>query len=197
MSTIDIVCPSCKHASKAPANLKGKKIRCKQCKEVFVAGGTGAAAATKPQAMDAEIDRNPYGVTTENLAARCPFCAMALDPPESRICLHCGYDLVKRRRVESKKTYETTPVDYLLWHLPTFGCFVGINAVIGVCVFCGIRMSGWLEGTLVEGILPPECFTTWLGIMGIAAIWFQGKFIFKRLVYNLHPPEKIKKAQTE
>lgn len=197
MATIDIVCPSCQHASKAPAELKGKKLRCKRCKNVFVVGAVAAEAARVQQHLDAEIDRNPYGVTTENLAARCPFCAMAMDPPDARICLHCGYDMVKRRRLESRNTYETTALDYMLWHLPTVACFIGIFVVIGFCIFCGWNMADWTKETWFDEIIPPGCYTTWLSIVGIALIWFQGKFVFKRLVYNLHPPEKIKKVKKE
>lgn len=199
MATIDIVCPSCNHASKAPAELKGKKIRCKQCKNVFVAGSASGPPAhiVRPQHADAEIDRNPYGVTDTNLAARCPFCAMAMDPPDARICLHCGYDLQKRRRVDSRKTYETTFLDYLVWHLSTFGCFVGILVVIGICVYSGFQMRSWNDGSWFEEYVPDGCYTTWIAIMGLALIWVQARFIFKKLVYHIHPPEKIKRDKTD
>ena len=52
----------------------------------------------RPGGHDTEEDdaQNPYGVTETNLDPRCPHCAYELDPPDARICLHCGYDMIKR-----------------------------------------------------------------------------------------------------
>ena len=45
-ATIDIACSNCGNASKAPADLVGKKIRCKQCQTVFVVQAADPKAAT-------------------------------------------------------------------------------------------------------------------------------------------------------
>src|SRR6266481_3564129 len=116
-SGIRITCPSCQQQMTVPDAVRGKKVRCKSCGGVVPvpAGGVdtrmrteqaqakATAAATRTEEDEA---RNPYGVTETNLDPRCPHCAYALDPPDSRICLHCGYDMMKRQRRPSIKTFE-------------------------------------------------------------------------------------------
>src|SRR5262245_4025175 len=117
MATIDIACPKCGNKSKGPDNLQGKKIRCKQCEHVFVVPDAAKVTARKPTPSvsdqektvphdsfeeEKEIAKNPYGVVEENLAPRCPHCALQLDPPDALICIHCGYHMRKRQREESK-----------------------------------------------------------------------------------------------
>src|SRR5262249_54214419 len=97
-----------------------------------------------------EAAKNPYIMREENLAARCPFCAQTLDPPDSRICLHCGYDMQKRKRVESKKTYEITAGDYFMYHLPTILCFIGFCILITIDVLSLIFAEDIMEGSWFE-----------------------------------------------
>jgi hypothetical protein len=51
--TIDVSCPKCKKALRLPEELKGKKIRCKECGTIFPVGASAAAkpagAAPKPK----------------------------------------------------------------------------------------------------------------------------------------------------
>src|SRR5690348_8392198 len=115
MAEIDITCPECGNRRGVPDDLVGKKIKCKKCQSVFTVKApvkaTKPAAPPKPVAPaqteappnvfaikkeEEKEDRNPYVMREENLAARCPFCAMLMDPPDSKICLHCGYDMQKR-----------------------------------------------------------------------------------------------------
>src|SRR4051794_36128687 len=39
---------------------------------------------------DDDEDANPYGMTFEDLSARCPECANAMESEDAVICLHCG-----------------------------------------------------------------------------------------------------------
>jgi len=216
-TTIDITCPECGKASKGPAELRGKKIKCKQCQTVFLvpAGGAvkavarpakaGAATAIPLKKDEEEEDgpaRNPYGVTEEDLAVRCPFCALAMDPPDSKVCLHCGYDMVKRRRLESKKTVEITAGDYLLYHIPTMLCFIGICIMIALDVLTLLNAENWMrdgwfdngDGTWLvrPGIIPLYVFlaTTFLGVVPM------GRIMIRRLV-RFTPPEVVIKDKDD
>lgn len=205
MATFDLSCPECGNTSKVPDHLVGKKIKCKKCQTIIVvqpprtgdkkpAGKATAPAKTTAKKADDDDDRNPYIMEDMDLAPRCPHCALLLDPPDTKVCIHCGYHMQKRQRVASRVTYEITAVDYLLWHLPTFGCFLGIMALIGFCVFCGINMNEWIGN---DFFVKPGCFTTWIVIMCLYPMWWMTKFIFKRLVWNFTPPEQESKAKNE
>lgn len=216
-ATIDISCPECGNKSKAPADLVGKKIRCKACQAVFPVQAATPKKPTKPEPAkapvkaaapapanrhaDAEIDRNPYIMREENLAARCPFCALPLDPPDAKICIHCGYDMVKRKRVESKKTYEITGADYFTYHIPTIICVIGNSALLGFNIFCLLNASSWMkdswfdngDGTYMvkPGIIPLYCFL--ISLVGFVPMT---RLLIKRLI-NFTPPEKVKHEHNE
>ena len=91
----------------------------------------------KPQGYqdddDLEDDDNPYGlITAGEEIARCPFCAAELDPPDTKVCLNCGYDMLQRRRRETLAVYETTQADYFIHWLPGIACVIIIIAVLAV-----------------------------------------------------------------
>jgi hypothetical protein len=69
------------------------------------------SAGNKPKAYGMTVDPNDD-------IPRCPFCAVDLDPPDTKICLNCGYDLESRKRHRTVKTYELTTADYVKWWLP-------------------------------------------------------------------------------
>jgi hypothetical protein len=218
MATIDIGCPKCGKQSKGPDNLVGKKIRCKNCEHVFQVTAPTAAArkpATKvpdeaktvpPKSVDEDddmIDRKPLGMVEENLAARCPHCALPLDPPDAVICIHCGYHMRKRKREESKATYEITGGDYLLWHLPTVGSFIGILVWMGLDALCiwgflqGERGGGgWADDWMVTAVFPPVCFSVWIVIISLFFSYRLGKVIWYRL-RHFTPPEQTKKKKED
>ena len=202
MATLEISCPQCGNTSKVPDELIGKKIKCRKCQNIIVVKAASqpapknVAVKAEPKAKETkkpgphdDDDRTPYVMREENLAARCPFCAQLMDPPDAKICIHCGYHMQKRQRVESKKTYEHTAADYLLWHLPTVGYFVGIFVLIGINVYCVMNMDGWVGD---EAIVKPGCFSLWIVIPSCFAIFLMARFIFKRLVWHIIPPEKVK-----
>jgi len=217
MAEIEITCPECANKRSVPDDLAGKKIKCRKCQSIFTvkaplpkakpiaakpiaakpAGVQTKAAAQIEQKKidDAEVidGKNPYIMREENLAARCPFCAELMDPPDSKICLHCGYDMVKRKRRESKVTFERTFGDYVLHHLPTFGCFVAINILVAFDVIGVMLMEEWIG----DAVLPAGCFQLWLIIFSLFPIWKSGRFIFRRLVWNFHPQEKEKKKRED
>jgi hypothetical protein len=197
--------------------VRGKKVRCKNCQGVIpVPAGpdqriTTAKAKTATE-TEAEVGRNPYIITETSLAPRCPHCAYELDPPDSLICLHCGYHMVKRRRVPSVKTYENTAADYLLWWLPGIGMFILGVALIGYCFLHHFILPGQMlnERDVKEleryRINPFSDYAKWddatallfywplqmwlfliLGYLGYRCL----KFAFKRLILHFHPPERV------
>src|SRR5512143_2862260 len=107
MATFDLSCPECGNTSKVPDDLVGKKIKCKKCQKIIVvqAPKSGAAKPTaikaaspagKNKGKDEDDDKNPYIMQEVNLAARCPHCALPMDPPDAKVCIHCGYHMQKR-----------------------------------------------------------------------------------------------------
>jgi len=122
-------------------------------------------------------------VVIEGEEARCPHCAKELDPPDTKICMNCGYDLVERRRHGSKKIYEQTPGDYFKHWLPAILWTFMMLMMSTVFIICCIYMSTWFEGSLFEKdeknpttnlpeyYLPPGaclmcCFIIWAPVMG-------------------------------
>lgn len=200
-NNIPLVCPKCNKQMTVPATLAGKKVKCKGCATVIA---VKAPAATSHEARRAalvadfdEDNQNPYGMIKENLAARCPHCALPLDPPDARICLHCGYDMQKRKRHDRETVYENTFGDYLIWHLPTIACFFGIWTLVGIVTFLGINMKDWWEGAWLDGVIRFEACTVWCVILAAFPCWSMGKIIYRKLFKNFTPPEKKKKDEYE
>ena len=225
-----ITCPGCGKQMKVPETTAGKKIRCPGCKgAVPVPAGKGKAADTRltteqvqrrlaAQRMEEEIARDPYAVQEMSMAPMCPFCAFELDPPDARICLNCGYDMVQRARVASKKVYERTASDFILWHLPTLACFLAIVAM--VCGF--IYYHYWLPEVVLDSKAAAELakdrweylslenenvqfvgfmfhpgIELWLVVVGLFLSWKCGKFVFKRLFFHFLPEEHLKIEKEE
>jgi hypothetical protein len=208
-----------------PESVKGKKVRCKKCGGVVpvTAGPVDtrvqteqAQAKAKAAAVQEEegIAKDPYGVTETSLAPRCPHCAYELDPPDSRICLHCGYDMIRRHRRPSIKTYDRTAGDWFMWLLPGIACLFAFFLLIGFGVYYHYYLPSqilnrWdaaydaaggdrfktvdkaMDESYLALIFHPG-IETWIYVICIWLMWKSGKFAFKRLVLNYMPPEKIK-----
>jgi ribosomal protein L37E len=225
-TTFVIACPECEKQVKVSDEHVGKKIRCKGCGHIYpVQAADGRAATDKPAGppakgkgappppppakagygvADDEYDPNKYTVTQENnTLPRCPFCAMELSSVDARICLHCGYDTVKRTRPDVKQVYAHSAGELFLWWLPGI---LAILTMIGLLVwylfFWGL-IEGWLdESWFMDEKGPP---TTYLAGMSpgmfrlyhalvIAALYVPlVRFAYKRLIKQNKPPEtKIK-----
>ena len=165
------------------------------------------AKVSRPFDEEPDENSNPYGVTKDDLdIPRCPFCAIELDPPDTKICRECGYDLLQRKRHESKKVYETTAGDYFLHWLPAIGWIIGVMAIMGIAIAASFNMRSWLEQSFlamdeknpvtnrVEFYLPPFCFNIWIWIFALFFSYKGMRYIIKRLVYNWKPHEVVKKT---
>ncbi len=216
-STILVHCPDCDKEMNVPAKLEGKKIRCKGCGETFVVRATPKAAVKPakkkaaeskavqakapakpakpaPAGQDEEEGSNPYGVTEESLAARCPHCAQEMESEDAVICLHCGYNTMTRERINTTMTVEHTAGDWILWLLPGIVCILVIFGCIGNIVFLFVWLNDVIEANQnAWWAFAPRSFQLWGTIFNLFVIFFAGRFAIKRLIFNPRPPEKIKR----
>ncbi|HTU16512.1 MAG TPA: hypothetical protein VMG10_00490 [Gemmataceae bacterium] len=205
-----LVCPECGKQIKAPDNVLGKKVRCKFCQAAFVAKkGTdkitpgkaekpAKTPAVKPApakpakpADDDEEDANPYGLVDISLSARCPNCANEMESEDAVICLVCGYNTMTRERAQTRKVYDLTTGEHILWLLPGIACAVAVFSLIGFNIWYLVKISDLVEGSdnffvWVWGI---GGIKLWVVIMSLFGLWFAGKFAFKRLILHPKPPE--------
>ena len=207
---IVITCPECKKQLKGPAELQGKRVRCKSCGQVFAvrAAAPGKAApATKktpvqapkatapPPPSEEESAKNPYQLTDILQSNRCPQCAAEFESSESIICLNCGYNTRTLQRMSTVRTFAHTPLDWSIWLAPGILCALAVLALIGLVCFLWIPAG--LESVAGEawwGHFSVQIYGTALAA-GVA--WLAGKFAYRRLVLNTRPPEKLKKGVTE
>ena len=179
-ATIVITCPECAKQIKAPADLEGKKIRCKGCGNTFVVRASApdededtpaakpakkkppapapAKAPPKPKAKapksgsDEEEDNpNPYDMTYESLAPRCPHCAGELESEDAVVCLHCGYNRQTRGRHATTKTIQHNWLDWTLWLGPGIFCVLLFFGMIGAIVFILTSLTPIIEDAIKEG----------------------------------------------
>lgn len=147
-----IKCKACEHvfpvpaADDAPKPAKAKPATAKPAQAKAKPAKAKPAEPTSPPAANAPIPfkdddededvvgakPKAYGVNADpdDDIPRCPFCAVDLDPPDTKICLNCGYDLTERKRHRTVKTYALTGGDIFKWWLPAI-----IWAI--VLLFCG------------------------------------------------------------
>ena len=212
-TTIVIVCPECKKEMKAPAELEGKKIRCKGCGSAVPVKATAAppsakaaappkpakagAASKKPvkpkpaKKRDDDLgDGKPYDVTTLDLAARCPNCANEMEDADAIICLTCGYNTRTRQRAQTRRVHDTTAGDYFLWLLPGIACALGVIALIVIDVLYCLKVRDWLDQESWYGaFLSHKGVQLWLVLTSLFTMYPLTRFAIRRLIFNPHPPE--------
>lgn len=159
----------------------------------------------KPADDDDDDEANPYGVIKEGEVARCPHCAYELDPPDTKVCLNCGYDMVQRRRHESKKVFAHTKGDFFKHWLPAIIWLLVMITMIVVTVICFINMRKWMTGSFLdkeeknavtgetEFYIGPGCFIMLVTLITMVLCILGGKFSYKRLVLGWRPTEVEKK----
>lgn len=134
-----------------------------------------------------------------------------MDPPDARICVNCGYDLVERARRVSVEVYPRTAADFIMWHLPTFGALLGIAAVVCGYLYyhfllpdkvlseqwaTAIKQDRWSyfdkEDAEYTGMMFHWAIEVWLIVIGLFISYRLGRFAFSRLFFHFLPPEKFK-----
>jgi DNA-directed RNA polymerase subunit M/transcription elongation factor TFIIS len=206
---ITVICPECATKMKAPAQVEGKKAKCKKCGASFVArdadrgrapakpaakGGKPAKPAepepdlldVKP-ADDDDEGSDPYGVTETVLTSRCPQCANEMEP-EDIICLHCGYNTRTREQTRTRKVVDQTFLDFFLWLLPGILCVLFIlAAIIWDIVYC-LYADDWY-GEAWYNFLASGAIKMWMVIITIFFMAAALRFAIKRLILHNKPPE--------
>jgi predicted Zn finger-like uncharacterized protein len=172
---IEQTCPECKTKIKVPDSMLGKKIRCKECKHVFVVAlpeKSKAITAEKkaapikakpaeakkpppppppPKVQEEDDDspggnKNPYGVLAGGETYRCPQCATEMESEDAIVCLNCGFNTRTRIQGETRKLKDVTGNDKFLWLLPGILCVVGILFLIGYWCFHHFALPGIVYG---------------------------------------------------
>ena len=206
---ITVICPECATKMKAPAQVEGKKAKCKKCGASFVArdadrgrapakpaakGGKPAKPAepepdlldVKP-ADDDDEGSDPYGVTETVLTSRCPQCANEMEP-EDIICLHCGYNTQTRIQSKLKKTYDITGWDWFLWLLPGISCVIGIILLIVWDIWFCTQIDDYVKDEWYE-FVGSGAVKLWQTIATVFIMFAMLMFAIKRLIFNYTPPE--------
>jgi hypothetical protein len=228
-SAVEMKCPNCEKALRVPPAVFGKKIKCKHCGHAFVVrdpeeepakpakptkpGAKPAAPAPPPPPAPAPAKKSPFDddddgplkieVVQESDAPRCPHCAKELDPPDAKVCIHCGFNNVTRAKAETKRVWAPTAEDWFQHLLPGI---VSLLIVIGLIVWniiCINRMRDWLTDSFLEMeekdaagrtkfFIAPGAFIFFSLAVSLLAFIPAAKFAFKRLVKEYMPTEKVK-----
>ncbi|MFQ3651921.1 MAG: hypothetical protein SNJ75_16485 [Gemmataceae bacterium] len=179
-----------------PARKPSKKAPAAPAKKAPPAVAKKATASPPAAAKKAQEDEDgAYGLTYEDLSARCPECANKMASEDAKICLYCGFNVETRERARTRKVKEQTPLDIFLWLLPGIVCALAVIAMIAWIIIHWGPLIHWL------GLDPEKDKDTWL-FMAVALytkIWTTvilcflifkaGYFAIHRLVFNYMPPE--------
>lgn len=225
--SLKIACPKCKTVMQVQGDARGKKVKCPQCAAVIAvpaaktsprpapaptpaakADPAATSAATRAVPPASTVPLQPHGdddewgiiesyqVERTDDKPRCPFCAHDLEDDQT-LCLHCGYDLIRRDRHNQKILHATRKEDYFIWWLPAIGCLI----VVGICVTLIIMMitatpdfggsMDWLQRKPQVPDHPKWGYVYGCVVLG-AIIFLCGRFAVVRLVMNPHPPDKEK-----
>jgi DNA-directed RNA polymerase subunit RPC12/RpoP len=221
MATIAISCPKCEKQIKAPAELAGKKIRCMECKHVFVvkgpagkpadkaakpagkagkpadkAGKSGKAAA--PAAPPDDDDANPYSVTDHEFLPRCAYCAKEMEEEGQVVCLNCGYNHRTRERPAVAKTMEPTGGEWFIHLLPGIICaLVVLSAIGGIVVIWTVfpRLDVEHDAEWWNPVVFGLPGRIWNTVITLFIGFLCGRFAVKRLIFHTRPPERAMQSK--
>jgi DNA-directed RNA polymerase subunit RPC12/RpoP len=213
-ATLPISCPECGKQMQVRADLEGKKIRCKDCGQVFpvrssaikkpsaapparkAAAAPPAKAPARPARKqlrdDEEENQNPYEITETETSHRCPHCAAEFESEDAIICLSCGYNVETRDHIKIVKTVENTGSDQFLWLLPGILCVLAIFALIFLDLFWWLILPEMFEEDDPIQFIASAPITLWIVVMSLFGIFYAGRFAIRRLILNHTAPEKVK-----
>jgi DNA-directed RNA polymerase subunit RPC12/RpoP len=204
-----IVCPECEKKFRTKADVRGKKIKCPFCSEMFVVpmgeSSTGIqekrspqpAAATSSAAAAANDDgeegenADPYGVTTLDLSPRCPHCAEEMESAEAVVCLNCGYNTLTREWGKTEKRIGVSSGSHFLHLLPAI-------IVLGVILICIIQalirdvlLPYWIASLEWLNWYDHESVRVWETLFDLIAIFVLGRYCYRRFVVKPMPDEVV------
>ena len=70
----------------------------------------------------------------------CPHCAKELDPPDAKLCIHCGFNSLTRTKAETKKVWAPTAEDWIMHLLPGIVAAIICITLIVLSIICYLRM---------------------------------------------------------
>jgi hypothetical protein len=148
---------------------------------------------------------NPLGVIDEGQdVARCPHCAKELDPPDAKICVHCGFNNLTRVKADSKKVWAPETGDYINHLGPGVLALLLFIGLIVLDIVCWVNMRDWMTDTFLQKdekdaqdqiafYVKPGAFITFVIAATLLPVIGSARFAIKRLFIENQPPEKIKK----
>jgi hypothetical protein len=147
---------------------------------------------------------NPLGVIAEEDVARCPFCAKELDPPDAKVCLHCGFNTLTRVRADTKKVWAPDANDYMNHLGPGILALIAFIALLVLDILCLVNMRDWLTDTFLMKDEPgpdgqkafyvkPGAFIALIWAATLMPLISTGRFAVKRLAIDNQPVERVKK----
>jgi DNA-directed RNA polymerase subunit RPC12/RpoP len=211
MATINTSCPKCKKQFQVPGEIAGKKIRCKNCGNAFVATSTSVRPTdSRPEGQaklqsgkrhaddDLDDDGKPYGITEEDLTPRCPHCTAEMEDEDAVVCLHCGYNKQTRELGKTTVIKHLTGFDHFLWLLPGILCaalFLFAPGLWFVAWFLVLACTFWAIGDMVSDNPPMiralvGCPSLWCSVLCIYTMYKSARYAIKRLIINNKPPEE-------
>ena len=81
---------------------------------------------------------------------RCPFCAKELDPPDAKVCLHCGFNNVTRVKADSKKVWAPDSSDWMNHLGPGILAAVGAILLLVLNIVVYANMRDWMTDTFLQ-----------------------------------------------
>ena len=215
MAAVSITCPGCRKRIKGREEHLGRKIRCPNCQNSFIAEADAdeadaplafadddkpkakpAKAKPKPVAevktpAPAAVDDAQYGVETIDTAARCPNCAELMADPTAIICIHCGYNTLTRTYGKTRKVYAASSTE-IVQHLAPAILFSSIFvALVLVVLWYNTVVPPMFNGTSRDWVVH-ESLRMWSAMIIVGFLWWFGFYAFK--TFALQPmPEEVEK----
>jgi hypothetical protein len=169
---------------------------------IYAFAGEGGGTSQQEEAplrvlpvMDEEEESsNPYGVTDLDERRRCPYCADLMEE-EDVLCLNCGYNTQTRQHIRTERTFANTPGDIFVWLLPGILCVLAIFATIGMDLVWWFFLEPYWWKPMDDFLEHPSIsigIRVWGVIFSMFAMYFLGRFAFRRLILHPTPPEMKK-----
>ena len=212
MAAVSITCPACRKRIKGREEHLGRKIRCPNCQNAFVAEADAdetdaplAFADDKPKAKPAKpkpaaavkasapapVDDVSYGIENIDTEARCPNCAELMADPTAIICIHCGYNTLTRTYGKTKRVYAATTEEIVQHLLPAIIFSVIFVALVLVVLWYNTVVPPMFNGTRSDWVVH-ESLRMWSTMVIVGFLWWFGFFAFR--TFALQPlPEEVEK----
>ena len=213
-----IKCKSCNHTFVVPdpdaksKSAKPTKPGAKPAKAAAKPEQSGAkpapeaapAPTKKPLWDDEEDAKQKVELVREDDVPRCPHCAQELDPPDARVCLHCGFNSLTRVKAVTKRVWAPDAADWIMHLLPGIICLSIAIGIITFDIIAAVNMRDWLSGSILESddkdasgrkkmYVPPGAFIFAIAVFSLPVVIPCVTFAWKRLAINYRPVENVKK----